>query len=76
MLRKDVREAVENGNFHIYPIETVDEGIEVLTGIPAGEKQEDGSYPEGSINAMVKARLEEMAKQLTEFGKREEEKSE
>lgn len=76
MLREDVRDDVDKGDFHIYPVETIDEGIEVLTGIQAGEKQEDGSYPEGSINAMVKARLEKMAKRLSEFGKLEEEKSE
>lgn len=76
MLRQDVREAVETGNFHIYPIEHIDEGIEILTGIEAGEKRADGSYPEGTINAMVKAKLEKMAKQLSEFGKGEKEESE
>ncbi len=75
MLRQDVRDAVDTGEFHIYPVEHIDEGIEILTGVKAGEKQEDGSYPEGSINAMVKDRLEKMAKRLTEFSKREEDKS-
>ncbi len=76
MLRQDVREAVEAGDFHIYPVEHIDQGIEILTGIEAGERQEDGTYPEGTINALVKARLEKMAKRLTEFAKREEGKSE
>jgi lon-related putative ATP-dependent protease len=76
MLRQDVRDAMEAGDFHIYPVDHIDQGIEILTGIEAGEKQEDGSYPEGSINAMVKQRLEAMANRLAEFGKREEVKSE
>jgi lon-related putative ATP-dependent protease len=76
MLRQDVRDAVEEGKFHIYSVEHIDEGIEILTGIEAGEIQEDGSYPEGTINAMVKERLEKMANRLAKFGKHEEEKSE
>jgi lon-related putative ATP-dependent protease len=57
MLRQDVVEAAAAGKFHIYPIETVDEGIEILTGIPAGERDETGNFPEGSINQRVEARL-------------------
>jgi lon-related putative ATP-dependent protease len=73
MLREDVRDAVSKGKFHIYPVENIDEGITILTGIEAGKQQADGSYPEGSINALVKARLEKMAKTLTEFGKSKDE---
>lgn len=69
MLRKDVVKSVEAGEFHIYPVAHVDEGIQILTGIPAGEKLKDGSYPEGSINAMVKGRLEKMANKLSDFAK-------
>ena len=69
MLRKDVIDSVKEGNFHIYPVEHIDEGIKILTGIETGELQEDGIYPEDTINAMVKDRLEKMAKTLTEFGK-------
>ena len=76
MLRQDVIDSVKAGEFHIYPVETIDEGIEILTGIPAGVKQKDGTYPGGTINAMVKSRLESMAKTLTEFAKREENKGE
>lgn len=76
MLRQDVIDAVNEGRFHIYPIEHIDQGIEILTGIEAGEPKEDGSYPEGTINAMVKERLEKMAKRLSEFAKREEAKGE
>jgi len=69
MLRQDVINAVDSGKFHIYPVEHVDEGIEILTGIPAGSKDKNGNYPEGTINALVKDRLEEMANRLTQFGK-------
>ena len=57
MLRQDVLEAAKDGMFHIYPITTIDEGIELLTGIPAGEIQENGEYPLGSINRKVQLRL-------------------
>ena len=61
MLRRDVVEAVREGKFRIYAVETIDQGIEILTGIPAGEKQADGGWPEGSINARVAARLDDYA---------------
>lgn len=61
MLRQDVIDAVENGRFHIYAIATIDQGIELLTGIHAGQKNEDGSYPEESVNGRVVARLEKFA---------------
>jgi lon-related putative ATP-dependent protease len=67
MLRQDVIEAVEQAKFHIYPIETIDQGIEVLTGVPAGEMGEDGAYPEGSINCLVERRLTELAEKRAEF---------
>ncbi|MGB5293359.1 MAG: ATP-binding protein, partial [Thermoanaerobaculia bacterium] len=53
MLRQDVVEAVAAGKFHVYPVETVDQGIELLTGLKAGELGEDDSYPEGSLNRRV-----------------------
>ena len=68
MLRQDVVEAVEAGRFHLYPVETVDQGIEILTGLPAGELDEVGAYPEGSVNHLVKARLAELAEKRQEFG--------
>jgi predicted ATP-dependent protease len=67
MLRRDVVEAVAVGKFHIYPVETIDQGIEILTGIPAGERDESGDYPEGSINYLVEARLAELAKKQAAF---------
>ena len=67
MLRQDVVQAVADGQFHIYPVETIDQGIELLTGIPAGNMDETGDYPEGSINARVKARLAELAEKRSAF---------
>jgi lon-related putative ATP-dependent protease len=64
MLRQDVVEAVEQGEFHVYPVKTVDEGIELLTGLPAGEPDESGGYPEGTLNGMVERRLAELGKKL------------
>jgi len=61
MLRSDVVEAAEQGLFHVFPVATVDQGIALLTGIPAGEPDEDGAYPENSLNGSVQARLKEMA---------------
>ncbi|MBF0549594.1 MAG: AAA family ATPase [Deltaproteobacteria bacterium] len=75
MLRKDVVEAVKENNFHIYPVKSIDEGIELLTGIPAGEIKADGIYPEGSVNALVNAKLVELAKGLKAFGESKEEEA-
>ena len=62
MLRQDVVAAVREGRFHIHAIDSIDQGIEVLTGMPAGARQADGHYPEGGINARVAARLAAFAK--------------
>ena len=64
MLRRDVREAVADGKFHIYPVRTIDDGLEVLTGEPAGERQEDGSYPADSNHGRVMGRLKQIAENL------------
>ena len=60
MLREDVVEAVKEGKFHLYAVKTIDEGMEVLTDYPAGERQTDGSYPEGTVNYLVDKRLREL----------------
>jgi lon-related putative ATP-dependent protease len=73
MLREDVVEAVREGRFHIYPVHSIDEGITVLTGVEAGERQEDGTYPEGTVNYAAQNRLRELATRLKDFGKKEEE---
>ena len=67
MLREDVVSAVEQGEFHIYAVETIDQGIEILTGIPAGIQQKDGSYPEDTVSYLVDKRLRELGKGLKEF---------
>ena len=67
MLREDVVEAVRRGQFHVWAAQTVDEGIELLTGTPAGERGPDGRYPEGSVNARVAARIAEMAERARAF---------
>jgi lon-related putative ATP-dependent protease len=69
MLRQDVIDAVKDGEFQIYPVQSVDEGIEILTGVPAGERGPDGNYPEGTINYKVEQRLGELAEKRSEFGK-------
>jgi len=73
MLRKEVVEAVAAGKFHIYPVKTIDEGIEILTGIPAGERDPDGTYPPGTVNYLVDQKLHELAIRMKEFEAEEEE---
>jgi lon-related putative ATP-dependent protease len=67
MLREDVLKAAQDGRFHIYSVKTIDEGIEVLTGMPAGKRQEDGAYPAGTVNYLVNKRLEEYAEKLKRY---------
>lgn len=67
MLRKDIVEAVAAGKFHVYPVRTVDEGIEILTGLPSGEKTSDGKYQSGSVNFLVDQKLLELARRIKEF---------
>jgi predicted ATP-dependent protease len=69
MLKDEVLEAVRLGKFHIYPVETIDQGIEILTGVPAGARQPDGGFEAGSVNARVDLRLRELAEKLEKFGK-------
>jgi lon-related putative ATP-dependent protease len=72
MLKEQVTRAVRNGKFHIYPVSTIDEGIEVLTGSKAGKRRKDGSFEPGSINDRVQKQLKSMADKLREFSKTEE----
>lgn len=75
MLSEEVVQAVKNGQFHIYPIKTIDEGLEILTGVKAGERQADGSFEEGTVNYMVDKELERLALAWREFeGEAEEER--
>jgi predicted ATP-dependent protease len=61
MLRADVVDAVRNGQFHIWAVTTVAEGIELLTGVRAGARDFDGQFPEGSVSECVERRLREFA---------------
>jgi len=67
MLQEEVVEAVKQGQFHIYSAKTIDEGIEILTGASAGEKQKDGTYPKSTVNYFIDKRLKDMAEQLKNF---------
>jgi len=67
MLNDEVASAVQSGRFHIWSVETIDQGIEILTGVSAGAKQTDGAYPEGSINFLVDKRLRDMLEEMKKF---------
>ena len=67
MLRRDVVEAAAAGQFHVYPVRTVDEGIGLLTSLPAGEADEAGEYPPDSINGRIVARLKKLAETQRAF---------
>ena len=60
-LSDEIIEDVKNGKFHIYAISTIDEGIEILTGVPAGKKDVNGRFPAGSINYLVQEKLKKYA---------------
>ena len=61
-LSDEVVDAVKNKQFHIYAVSTIEEGIEVLTGVPAGKKDKDGNFPAGTINRLVYEKLRKYAK--------------
>jgi predicted ATP-dependent protease len=67
MLREDVLDAVAAEKFHIWPVAKVEQGIEILTGKPAGERGKDGTFEAGTVFALMDERLREMAKTLKEF---------
>ena len=69
LLRHDVTEAIEAGQFNVFPISHIDEAIHLLTGIPAGETDSDGDYPIDTINGKVQARLQAFAKLRSQFGR-------
>ena len=68
MLRRDVVEAVEKGQFAIYPIETVDQAMELYTGVPAGERNAAGQFPPGTVNHLVEERLVAFAERRLSLG--------
>jgi lon-related putative ATP-dependent protease len=68
MLRQDIVAAAAAGKFRIFPVASIDQGIEILTGVAAGERGADGRFPDGSVNARVEARLAEFARRRRAFG--------
>jgi predicted ATP-dependent protease len=67
MLRQDVVDAVAQEKFHIYSIQSVDEGMEILTGVEAGQPKEDGTFDEETINGLVDRELKRLAASWKEF---------
>jgi lon-related putative ATP-dependent protease len=72
MLKEEVVEAVRDGKFHIFYVKTINEGIEILSGVRAGTRKPDGSFEENTVNDRVNKRLREIAERLKEFPEREE----
>ena len=68
-LNDEVVEAVKKGAFHIYPVKTIDEGIEILTGVKAGGRNKNGSYPRGTVNYKVYEKLKRFAQTVAGFGR-------
>ena len=73
MLRDDVVQAVAEGLFHVYPVQDIDQGMEILTGMQAGEMDEQQHYPEGTVNGLVQKRLNEFAekREQLDFGSKQ-----
>jgi len=67
MLRQDVVDAVSENKFCVYPVETVDQGIELLTGRSAGARDSEGAFPANSINGLVEATLQQYAQTRKRF---------
>ena len=70
MLKEEIVEAVRKRKFHIYSVKTIGHGIEILTGVKAGEKQPDGAFKKGTINYKVERKLKAMAEKLKEYPER------
>jgi predicted ATP-dependent protease len=67
MLRQDVIDAVERGRFHIHAVKTVDDAMELLTGLDAGEADQQGRYPDRSVNGKVRTALRRLAEHRRKF---------
>ena len=70
MLKEEIVNAVKEGKFHIYPVSKIDDGIEVLTGVKAGQRRADGTFEPDTVNYKVDRRLRAMAEALVKFGER------
>ena len=75
MLRADVVAACASGQFRIWPVATIDQGIALLTGVPAGERDADGVYPEGTVNRAVVDRLDRFAQTLKDIRAKQDDQS-
>ncbi len=75
MLKEEVQKAIDEGKFHIYAIENVEEGLEILTDMKAGELKPDGTYPEGTLNYVITKKLEEMSELLKKKEKENDKKN-
>jgi lon-related putative ATP-dependent protease len=69
MLDQEVVDAVNDGMFHVWPVSTIEQGIEILTGMEAGVRQKDGPYPEGTIFRKVEDRLRQISEIVQKYGK-------
>jgi predicted ATP-dependent protease len=74
MLKKDVLDAVKIGKFHVYQVATVEEGIEILTGVPSGSPDEEGLYPEGTVYHRAQGKLKKYLERSIKFKNEFEEK--
>jgi lon-related putative ATP-dependent protease len=74
VLNEEVCEAVRKGQFHIYAAKTIDEGIELLTGLPAGQLQTDGTYPPGTVHYLVQKKLQQYTDTVVSLNKKADEK--
>jgi len=72
MLRQDVVQAASEGKFQIYAVETVDQALSLLTGMDAGEKDERGAYPPGTVNHLAEKRLIELSEEMKKFARQDE----
>jgi hypothetical protein len=69
MLKKDVIDAVKKGQFHIYQVSTVEEGIEILTDVPAGTPDQEDNFPEGTVYGKVQEKLKRYLERSIKFKK-------
>ena len=69
MLEEEIVKAVREGKFHIWAVDTVEDGLKILTGLDAGHRQKNGKFPRNTIYYMVENRLKSFAKRADEFKK-------
>jgi predicted ATP-dependent protease len=76
MLKMEVVEAIREGKFHIFPVETIDEAIKILTGMESGERGRNGEFKKGTVNYLVDKRLKEFTEEIKKVTKQKAEKGE